>query len=602
MTVGRSSGRRSIAFTTALMVLLALALPFAGVANAAHGGATTAAIEVDEVQLTPDTASMPPGGACVQFTVTAENNNQIAEGETIDISASISDNDNTAVTTDEVADLTINFCDPDAGGPGTALTGGTGPDTDDDGGNEAAATIRGECVTDLNGQCVFGVSVTDTGTGTNAGGSGTVTAWADTDNGNDLDVTEPRDVSTITVGNPAVGSISCTPPTQSRAEGGRAEFQCTATNAQGQPLGNVTITGDVISGPNVEETANFTCTTSPQGTTPAPGANPTPLTPTAGACGYNDAGANTATSPPGTDQVAFCTQIAPPAGQPSTAGCDPHELQAQGNASASVTWVGGANSISCTPDNATATPGTSVLVTCTMVDPTGQPVAAGATMTFTETGPGTISSGGCTTTTAAPSTCQTTATTASNEFGLQTITGTLTSGNCAGGTGVPPNQPGTPNQGTTATCTDTATINWQNPTTQPPPGDCADGSDNDGDGEIDLSDPGCRSASDPTEAGPFDSTITIRRSGRRVWTGQVTSPFGRCGRGRSMRLTRNGNTIARDTTDADSNWRIRVRSNRRPGTYVAIVAPRTLNTASGDEVVCNGDRSPRVRVRRRARR
>ena len=604
--------RRSIAFGTALMMVVALALPLAGIARANHGGANSSAVDVDEVQLTPETASMPPGGACVQFTVEAKQSpgNKRAEGETIDITASISDNDNTALITDEVADLTISFCDPDGVGPGTALANTTGPATDDPTPTEAAATIRGECLTDADGVCVFGVSVIDTGTGANSGGSGTVTAWADIDNGNDIDVTEPRDVSTITVGSPVVTRITCTPPTQTRPEGGRAEFQCTARNAAGQPLANVVITGDVISGPNVEETLNFTCTTGAQGTTPAPGANPTPLAPTVGACGYNDAGANTNQSPPGTDSVAFCTQVAAPPGQPNTAGCDPHELQAQGNASATVTWVGGASKISCTPDGATTTPGSSVLITCTVTDVNNQPAPAGVAVTITKTaGPGTLVQNSAQTNAAGQVTAN--LTTASNESGQATVTGTIgttaQSGpgvitNCGNPTPGQPNQappsgPGAAPAGTV--CSDTATVNFTAPTTGPGPGDCADGSDNDGDGEIDLNDAGCRDASDPTEAGPFDSTITIRRSGRRVWTGQVTSPFGRCSIGRRMRLLRNGNVIARDRTDSDGNWRIRVRSNRRPGRYRAVVGFRTLTTASGDQILCNGDRSPVVRVRRR---
>jgi hypothetical protein len=585
------------------MVLLTLAIPFMGVAVATHGDSATTAIDVTQVQLSPDTASMPPGGACVQFTAQANDGTATAEGETLDILATISDDDGAAGATGEDDDLTLAFCDPDAGGPIISLTG---TDTDDGPGlnpTEAPATIQAECVTDVNGQCVFGLSVTDIGTGANQGGSGSVTAWADFNDNEALDNDEPRDVSTFTVGAGTVANIACTPATQSQPEGGRAEFQCTATNAAGQPLAAIVITGDVQAGPNVEETANFTCTTLANGQTPAPATNPpaTSTTPTAGACGYNDAGANTPTSPPGTDTVAFCTQAAAGPGQPSTSGCDPHELSAQGNASATVTWVGQASRITCTPDGANAQPGTTVLVTCSVTDINNQPSPAGVDCTFTETGPGTVAeqNNGLTN---ASGQCTATATTFSNETGLQTITGTLVGGlgtNCQQA----PNA-GTPVAGAPAgtTCSDTASINWGGTTTQPPPPtDCADGSDNDGDARIDLDDRGCRSADDPTEAGPFASTVTIRlrRARPRGFTGSVASSFESCQVRRQVTVVRRGGgSVGTDTTDRDGNYFIRFRGRR--GRFQARLAPRTLNVGT-DQVTCRGDRSPIIGVRRRRR-
>jgi hypothetical protein len=573
------------------MVLLALAIPFMGVAVAAHGGAGTADVDIDQITLTPESASLPPGGACVQFTAHATDGGAVAEGETIDIVASLQDDDNPAATTGESADVTLAFCDPDATGPGTDAGGDS--DTDDDGGNESAASIHGECLTDLNGDCVFGLSAVDTGAGPGAA-SGSVTAFADLNNNDTLDPAEARDTATLTVGSGAVSNISCTPATQSQPEGGRAEFLCTATNAAGQPLAGVTITGDVNAGPNTEEVPPFLCApTNAQGQTPN-----TNGVPTGGTCGYNDSTATT--SPPGTDTVNFCTQAAAQPGQPSTAGCDPHELSAQGNATASVTWVGPASGISCVPDGQNATPGTTQLVTCQVSDINNQPSPAGIDCNFTETGPGTVTeqNGGLTN---AQGQCSATATTFGNEVGLQTITGNLAGGagtNCQSGAGE-----GTPT--TTAPagtdCSDTASINWGGTTTEPPPpGDCADGSDNDGDGEIDLNDRGCRTAEDPTEAGPFASAITLRlrRARPRGFTGQVASTFARCQAGRAVTILRRGRgVIGSDTTNRDGNYFVRFRGRR--GRFQAKVARKVITTRSGDEIICQPDRSPVIGVRRR---
>jgi hypothetical protein len=590
------------------MVLLTLVIPFMGVAIAAHGGAGTAAIDVDQITLTPESASLPPGtnqaGTCVQFTASARDGGAVAEGETLDVIATMTDDDPPAGTTGEVADITLSFCDPDGTGTNATDLGGDS-DLDDDGPEGEPATIHGECLTNANGDCIFGIQVQDQGTGGSAGGSGTVTAFADTQVENDeVDPQEPRDDSTITIGNPVVAGLTCSPAAQSRPEGGRAEFVCSATNSAGQALAGVLITGDVVSGPNAEEIGPapqtpIQCTTGSTGSTPATnpnfsGQNDATATPLA--CAYNDPGANTVTSPPGTDNVVFCVQSAAPSGQPNTTGCDAHEVQA----AATVSWVGPASHISCTPDGAQADPGSTVLVSCSVTDINNQPSPAGLVCSFTETGPGNVTpvdQGQGPGETNASGVCQANASTASNESGTQTITGALSGAgtNCTNGapnTGPPAAPAGT-------TCSDTATINWQEDTPTPTT-DCADGTDNDGDGEIDLNDRGCRSADDPTEAGPFASAITLRlrRARPRGFTGQVASSFSRCQNGRAVTILRRGRgVIGSDTTNRDGNYFVRFRGRR--GRFQARVAPRTITTRSGDEILCQGDRSPVIGVRRR---
>jgi hypothetical protein len=465
----------------------------------------------------------------------------------------------------------------------------------------------------VNGQCRFGVRITDA----NANSSGTVTVWAETDNaaagGDTRQAGEPFDQSTIAVtasGNEAVTAISCTPATDTNPEGTRHEFQCTATNAQNQPVGGATVLFDVTAGPNAEEVGPGNCpgtTDSETGQTGTPGTENTTTggsNTTATGCGYTDnvirGGTGPVNSPPGTDTITVCVTQQAGAGETQTAGCDAHETQT----TISKSWVGPGNSIACTPDGQDASPGSSVLVTCQVSDVNGAPVGAGQTVRFSETGPGTITVnangalGANECTTNASGQCQATATTASNETGTQTITGQLRSGNCAG-TGNPAG-PGNPNQGTTATCSDTASIDWGQTTPPPALTDCEDGSDNDGDGEIDLNDRGCRSADDPTEAGPYASAITLRlrRARPRGFTGQVASSFTRCQNGRAVTILRRGRgVIGSDTTNRDGNYFVRFRGRR--GRFQARVAPRTITTRTGDEIRCLGDRSPVIGVRRR---
>ncbi|MGH2808037.1 MAG: hypothetical protein ACRDKT_12270 [Actinomycetota bacterium] len=563
---------RSVVVVVSVLAGLLVGAP----ARATHGGANDPAVNVDAVAVTPESSSLPPGGACVRYTATATMSSAAAENETLDVRVTLADQDATA-------DLTLSFCDVDGSGPLTPIAAPS--DTDDEGGTESPATIQGECTTDAEGRCVFGVSAVDEAAGCGDGASGSITVWADADDDGVIDDGEARDDGTVTLGSGTCAIVACTPESVTRPDGSRVEFGCSVTNSFGQPLAGITITVDVNAGPNADEIAPFTCgPTDAQGQTPAPAADPSPSSPTAGACGYNDAGMNTASSPPGTDNVAFCVQAAAPSGQQGTSGCDPHELQNQGNATSTVTWVTPATRVSCVPDGAGATGGTTINVVCTVVDES-QAAVVGVVVSFTETGPGSLSATSCTT--GLDGSCTVSTQTSSNETGMQTITGSVRSGNC--------DQSGQPLPGTDSECTDTATIAWS---TAPHFPECNDGVDNDGDGNVDLADRGCRDASDDIEA-DADPSVTLRFRSRRPrgFIGMVSHPVAGCRTRRLVTVRRIGSgVIGRDRTGPEGRYF--EAANRRPGRYRARAAARTI-TIDGQSVTCGSHSSPIIRIRRR---
>jgi hypothetical protein len=527
----------------------------------------------------------------VQYVAVTRDAGAVAEGETVDVIVQLADDDNSTATTDEVPDLRISFCDPDAQGPLGPI--GTDTDVDDDGGSESAAIIHGECATDADGRCTIGLSVVDEGFPAcdppyNDGGFGTITAWADDDGDNALDPTEARDVENVSLRQAHCTKIVCTPTDVSRPEGSRVEFQCTAYWFAGMPLAGVVITMDVLSGPNAEETPLSTCTTEGNGgQTPAPQPNPTPSSPTPGACGYNDAGVDTAGSPPGTDLVAFCMQSPAPSGQAGTAGCDPHELQFQGSAVYRVSWVK-QDRISCSPEGFYSNPGGSLDISCSVHDPSGRGVPS-VTISFTTSGVGTI---GSSCQTGPDGSCSVRATSGPNEFGQQHITASLPQGSCY--TSDPP----LPDARTA--CTDGLTIHWETEPPPPPDPHCSDGSDNDGDGEIDLHDRGCESAGDDSEAGPFTQEIFMRyrRRAPRGFTGQISSEYPRCQRARVVKIYRRGvGVVGRDRTDRDGSFFVRFPPRR--GLYQARVAAKMVTIGDGQTVECLADRSAVIRTSRR---
>ena len=434
MSVAGKTGSKPLAFVTALMVLLALAIPFVGSALANHGAAANPAT----VNFTGEGDSAP-ANTCNEITLTANGagGTTAAEGETIDIAVTMSD-------TDLTQDLAIGFCDPDgAQGTSSNLAGaqtnfqganqggqtesGQNPicdvdDTNDDQNNgtysdanfgslspnavpgvsgctlrsntastgtEFPAVIHDECFTDNAGQCSFGIT-------SNQEGTANVIAWFDNDQGEVVtpggnvantsssdytpDATDPRDnfVKTWTTGGTTQATtVNCTPPTDSNPEGTRHEFRCTATNSAGQPVTGATITFDVTSGPNAEEIGPTDCAgnTNQQGQTNAPATEDPagegqPTGSTSGACGYNDV--ITQQSPLGTDTItAYINNATPQSGQPvPTTGPDAGEPQT----TIQKTWVGPGRVIDCEPETATNQIGTTHVVTCTVRDRAGAPV------------------------------------------------------------------------------------------------------------------------------------------------------------------------------------------------------------------------------------
>ncbi len=478
----------------ALTLLLALALPFAGVAVA-----QTASLE-----LTPqaDTAAT---GTCNEFTADVnEADGTPAEGETITIKAAQSDADTNQ-------DLEIAFCDPneDTVEQGQALVGIADCDdnvesttnndpNENDGGcppdplvdpgvaGEAPAVIEGDCATRTGtgtteegaGQCTFGVT-------SNEPGSMLVEACGTDQFGRQ--VCDESLKTWVAGGAENVEQLDCEPETDTNPENTQHVITCTATNADGVPISGVTVQAEVTEGPNAgtqlqcgeanrDAQGNFTT-----GGTVEPTNNEGQVE-----CWYTDANDGDV----GTDTiVAFVDQTSPStnvAGEPDAG--EPQDTVTKN-------WTGEGRVIDCEPETASNPSGTTHTVTCTVTDREGQPVQ-GETVTFTETGAGRIESA-TTTTTDANGTVTVTTSTFENEEGIQEITGSLTqtanADECEQGAN-------TPNQGDVAgVCQDTVVKNWvADGGTQPT--ECSDGIDNDGDGRIDFpNDPGCTSSTDNSE-------------------------------------------------------------------------------------------------------
>jgi hypothetical protein len=221
---------------------------------------------------------------------------------------------------------TPTWCQPGPGkGPNPRTPNETG--TQPAGSHDRAADVG---PTDDNGQVTFGI-------GSNTTGSVTVRVWprnapgsSDTDPG-------PASASatkTWTAGGAeSVTNLSVAPASASNPTGTTHTFTMTARNAQGDPVGGVTVNGRVESGPNATTTA--TCTTST-----SVDARP------AGTCqiGYSSGTV-------GTDNWRFWVNQPPPPGETATPGPDPHEPQA----TASKTWtappVGHTIAVTCNPDS-----------------------------------------------------------------------------------------------------------------------------------------------------------------------------------------------------------------------------------------------------------
>lgn len=494
MKLSRTSNK-ALVLSTALMVFMALVLPFAGIANA----------QAATVELTPpaDTAAT---GTCNEFTADVnEADGTPAEGETITIRAAQSDGDT-------AQDLEIAFCDPNEGTTeqGDVLVGiadcddnvesNTNNDpNENDGGcppdplvdpgvaGEAPAVIEGECATRTGtgttdegaGQCTFGVE-------SDEAGNMLVEACGTDEFGRQ--VCDESLKTWVAGGAENVESLDCEPETDTNPEGTEHFITCTATNADGVAIADVVVQAEVTAGPN--EGTDLVCgqvTRNNQGV--VTGRTTTGQTNNEGQveCWYtdaNDGDVGTDTIVAWVDQDSPTTNVAgePDAGEPQD--------------TVTKNWTGAGRVINCEPETAQNPSGTTHTVTCTVTDREGQPVA-GETVTFFEEGPGRFDTS-TTTTTDANGVATATVSTFENEEGIQEILGTLTQTTNADECELGANQP---NAGDVAgVCQDEVVKNWVAGDVQPDP-ECSDGVDNDGDGQIDFpNDPGCDSATDNNES------------------------------------------------------------------------------------------------------
>jgi len=282
-------------------MFFALLVPFAGTALAEHGEEP-----VDNVELEPD-ADSAAVGVCNAFTVTAtDDDGDEAEGEVIDVQAS--------QEFQEGGDQpNLRFCDPRTpeDEPEGQEPAGDGQqerieDTDcptQEGANEDCEVIHGEFVTDENGQVTFGImsdeegettvtafhetdcpnAADDPNSGEDADEAGLQNQADGPDEGTEPDFTraedrddedecndepdagEPQDTSIKTWTSGEVEEIDCEPEEadnqmyQGRDNDGDAtgdetvhEFDCTATNEEGDPVGGEELFFEVIEGPNAD--------------------------------------------------------------------------------------------------------------------------------------------------------------------------------------------------------------------------------------------------------------------------------------------------------------------------------------------------------------
>lgn len=307
-------------------------------------------------------------------------------------------------------------------------------------------------------------------------------------------------------------------------------------------------------------------------------------------------------------------------------------------------WVADAGrNIDCTPETATNQINTTHTVSCLVTDAFGNPVN-GELVSFQETGAGSVTkvddannncdnfygpNAGCinvrtdNTGTAEATFTSATAGTQTIEACFEDDCDTSDSGDRAGapaddddvcdaraneGTAFgnlegPNSQPGAP----AGNCADEVTKTW---VTEIPPAEpeCSDGLDNDNDGQTDFpNDPDCSNVEDDSETdvgGRFESNISIRynRAARpRAFKGKVGSPRAECKAGRLVRLKKvvpgPNRTVGQDTTNENGNWRVVKRRAR--GRFYAVVRAQSKVSASGATLVCGGDRSVTIRVRRR---
>jgi Bacterial Ig-like domain (group 1)/RTX calcium-binding nonapeptide repeat (4 copies) len=436
--------RPSKALSTALLALIALLVPMAGVAVANHGTRT--------LQLTPETDDNPVG---TTHTVTA----------TLDAAAGVTS-----------GAIQVDF---EITGPG---------DTD---GNTPSSPDK-ECTIAV-GSAACSVTYTSS-----VAGTGTIIGWID--HGNDAtveaDLTEGADA-----GNPSGGEL----PGGTDVPGVTAEPDLTdvvtKTWVAALPAG-ITLDCDDASGDDTETNPvtgagsgeNYTCTVIDTGPNPdvsvsgaridaenLNGANDPDNSAAAGTPDFNDActtggnGRCTVTisateSQAGAADICFwidddVDNVFDPAGAENDGGDCEEPVNAPENDDKTdtviKTWGAGAlaaRNIDARPEEATNAPGTTHRITAVVTDREGKPVA-GVTVTFTETGVGTFMGGGSTVTATTDDRGQATAqvTTQTTETGTQTVTASLPT---TGGVDECERAAGDPQGAPAGNCTDQVTKTW----------------------------------------------------------------------------------------------------------------------------------------------
>jgi hypothetical protein len=285
-------------------------------------------------------------------------------------------------------------------------------------------------------------------------------------------------------------------------------------------------------------------------------------------CTYTDV--VSAGSLPGTDTIVGYSNLACP--RAGVAACSNAPETDEPQDSILKSFTAPARIIDCEPEEADNTSGTTHVVTCTVTDRAANPVS-NVEVTFTETGPGRFAPGGQTFVDTTDSSGMATAdlATTAEEEGDQSVTGTITD-EVAGAPVVAPVE-----------C-----LRAANDPAGAPAGVCSDGVVKTWIPPLIIREP---------------SDVSIRHRNRpHEFRGRVDSAVPRCERGRTVRIkkVRSGpdRTVGRDRTNRQGRYEVRHRRGGR-GRYYAVVARKSFVNADGDTVICQRDRSRRIRDRRR---
>ncbi|HEX2296085.1 MAG TPA: Ig-like domain-containing protein [Actinomycetota bacterium] len=384
--------------------------------------------------------------------------------------------------------VTNSFGNPSAGA--VVDVEATGPNDPD--GTNTPLVPDFTCTTNAQGTCSFTHGTGGAGT-TNTPGTTVYRAWIDADNNNttnEADATEGRDeaatagataepddtdvVNKTWVGPPA--AIAVTPATDTASVGSCNAFTFTVTDAAGTPVAGVRLDVEQRHAAANDNTANNEPTVG--FCTPSSGANTSAVDAGAGDLhqpqeapdNAGTLGGETAGVTNGTGQITIGVSVAPGNNANGTGNVsvlaffettdnddrDSNEPQA----TATKTWiVPEGRTIDCEPETATNATGVTQTVVCVVRDRFGEP-APNEGVTFTETGPGDLTSATSVTTDSAGR-AQVTAT--SLQPGNQTVTGTITddvSGNEPGETDECDRNANDPAGAPAGVCADSITLTW----------------------------------------------------------------------------------------------------------------------------------------------